>query len=549
MNVICLRSTDHALGRTTQYSLPQLDRSRCCAGRRRGPHHVNIVPIPCVNNSDASNDDTSLSAATSIGKLAALDLNQLQTALNKAVANEDYALASTIRDVITLAFGSDRKICDWKSLGIVDWLAERAEQLGYRLPTEVQQRAAPLLLDHDDCIIRSETGSGKTLSFLLPLLSQLSYPPETYPDDLKGPLLLILVPTRELGVQVVMLIYKLFGGSINPGIPGERANIFQFNGPRGIKVKGLLLEDELEAAVFCSGISSAHVVVGTPPLVAAAILNGAASVAAYCSALAVDEVDACFEEFPEAMKLILNRTLIENANLEAKKPVVALVGATLDDSLADTAVQKGWLKDPVVISVGKEMKIPSGLSHRYIVVEESNRLATLARALRADLKGSSPDAPPARVMVFAESEDEAKNLSTPLRNVLWGEHAISVLLPQGSEPIKALHSFRDNKTTLLLATPAASRGLDLPAVSHVYNLKPPSSPADYLHRAGRAGRIGAAVPGVVITLVSSEEESQLLGLATSLGIRLTKADAPPLEFQEDDLDSMKKNLEDRFNLM
>jgi hypothetical protein len=83
----------------------------------------------------------------------------------------------------------------------------------------------------------------------------------------------------------------------------------------------------------------------------------------------------------------------------------------------------------------------------------------------------------------------------PLRTVLWGDYALSVLLPAGSEPIKALHSFRDNKTTLLLATPQAARGLDLPAVSHVYNVVPPGDAVEYLHRAGRAGRIGSPVKG------------------------------------------------------
>ena len=66
--------------------------------------------------------------------------------------------------------------------------------------------------------------------------------------------------------------------------------------------------------------------------------------------------------------------------------------------------------------------------------------------------------------------------------------------------VQALHSFRDNKSSLLIATPQAARGLDLPAVSHVYNLGPPEDPTEYLHRAGRAGRIGSPVGGVFVKL-------------------------------------------------
>jgi len=67
--------------------------------------------------------------------------------------------------------------------------------------------------------------------------------------------------------------------------------------------------------------------------------------------------------------------------------------------------------------------------------------------------------------------------------------------------VQALHSFRDNKSSLLIATPQAARGLDLPAVSHVYNLGPPEDPTEYLHRAGRAGRIGSPVGGVFVILL------------------------------------------------
>jgi len=228
-----------------------------------------------------------------------------------------------------------------------------------------------------------------------------------------------------------------------------------------------------------------------------------------------------------------------------------LVGATLDDSLIEKAVALQWVQDPVRVAVGKRMHVPAGLQHRYITVAgETGKVGAMCRQLLEDLKSGSQDAAPARVMLFAENETQARALSDPLRTVLWGEHAISVLLPGGNEPIKALHSFRDSQTTLLLATPEAARGLDLPAVSHVYNLSAPIDAADYLHRAGRAGRIGSPVRSLVTTMVTAGgEEAALLAIAEKLNIELVKEEAllpPGLGGDEEsvsDVEEAKRSLE------
>ncbi len=153
--------------------------------------------------------------------------------------------------------------------------------------------------------------------------------------------------------------------------------------------------------------------------------------------------------------------------------------------------------------------------------------------------------------MFTNSEEEAKAVSDPLRTALWSQHQLSVLLPSGAEPIKALHSFRDNKTTLLVCTAAASRGLDLPAVSHVYNLDVPASADEYLHRAGRAGRIGSTTGGVVTTLVAREQLPALQQIAQELGLRLVEEPSEGVvgSLQEgDDVDKLRKGLEDIFTL-
>lgn len=205
------------------------------------------------------------------------------------------------------------------------------------------------------------------------------------------------------------------------------------------------------------------------------------------------------------------------------------------------------------MQVGAPCSVPQGLTHKAVVVSEDKyKLAVLVRLLREDLAAAQqqqeaeaaqraaaaeasssnggdhqqrqqhyhPGRPPVRVIVFAEDEEGAKAAADPLRTALWNEHMLSVLLPSGAEPIKALHAFRDRAASLLLATPAAGRGLDLPAVSHVYNLEVPADSREYLHRAGRAGRIGSLQGGVITTLVTPDTLPALQEMAEELGVSL-----------------------------
>lgn len=480
-------------------------------------------------------------------------MNQLQTALNRAIAAEDYALASQVRDKLQAVVGSDNGTADWRELGVPEWLADRVERMGFKYATEVQKQAAKALQQGKDVLIHSQTGSGKTLAFLLPLLSALQYPPEVYPDDLKGPQLVIMVPTRELGVQIVMLIYKLFGGAVNSQVPGDAANMFTYTGPRGLKVKGVLDKEEVLFAKNKGYLYATHVVVGLPDCLAEASKEPhAVAIMQHTLAVAVDEVDACFLEEGEAMQVLLS-----DACQQQRKPAIAFVGATIQPDLSSTATSMGWLDDPTHVSLGLDEPVPPGLQHHYMVVPADRKLAVLCRQIRLDLKAQGEDAAPTRVMVFAPTSEAAQACAPPIRNVLWGAHKVAVLLPAGEEPIKALHSFRDNKSSLLIATPQAARGLDLPAVSHVYNLGPPEDPVEYLHRAGRAGRIGSPVGGVVTTLVTPEHEPTLLKMAEELKIKLDKAEEPPVDSfpasdaaadSPEDVERTKQGLEDIFNL-
>ncbi|CAK0742325.1 hypothetical protein CVIRNUC_001388 [Coccomyxa viridis] len=481
------------------------------------------------------------------------DTNRLTTALNVAIAAEDYGLAARIRDRLSeLTDGDSERSADWRKLGIPEWLASRAECMGYRFPTEVQKRATRVLISRSDAIIQSATGSGKTLSFVMPLLgSALKLPPDANPAEFPGPQLLIVVPTKELGVQTVMLIYKLFGGSVNSGIPGEPTNMFNYSGPRGVKVKGVLDKEEVLRAKHKGHLFATPVVVGTPECLAElAIQPSAFPLCACLRAIAVDELDGYSEEQVESLDFVLSKAC---SRPSGQKPQVVLAGATLpSEAQLQSYTHKGFVRDAITLRVGRLGKVPAGLQHRYIVVDQARKLIVMCRQLREDLRQQGQDVAPARVIVFCEDEEAARRAAMPLRSGLWGEHTVSVLLPHGEEPIQALHAFRDNKASFLLATPQAARGLDLPAVSHVYNLDLPQDAVTYLHRAGRAGRIGSPVPGLVTTLVTAEQVQGLQAIAEELEFCLREQPEPPLDIEVDlegNMDMAKKGLDDLYNLL
>ena len=182
---------------------------------------------------------------------------------------------------------------------------------------------------------------------------------------------------------------------------------------------------------------------------------------------------------------------------------------------------------------------------RFVVIPEGvARGSVLAKLLRGILEARGEDAPSPRVIAFAADADAADKIATPLRAALWEEYRIGLVLPDGEHPTKILEvrtvrvvravaapssapcgeivarvqDFRDCKTSMVLLTPELARGLDLPEVSHVFNFDLPETGTEYLHRAGRVGRIGSDVAGVMTTLITPEDVPRLQAMAEELGI-------------------------------
>lgn len=325
--------------------------------------------------------------------------------------------------------------------------------------------------------------------------------------------------------------------------------MFSFTGPRGLLVRGVLDEGEALRARVGGGLAGATVVVGTPEMLLEACptsegeaqeAGGAESESGKDSifplgstavAIAVDEADACLDLHGDSLSRFLLAAEAAAVLNDTPRPDIVLVGASaVSGGALRAGIEGGWLREDatgvvgsgidlgIVGNEGREAsssssssssspsyssspppplllpQIPSSIRHRISTVPASeDALPALARLLREDAAAVGPDAPAPRTFVFVRDERSAKLAATALRASLWGVHSLAVLLPTGREPTRAAHAFRDGRASLLLATPAAARGLDLPAVEAVYSLGPPSGgAADYLHRAGRVGRLGVS---------------------------------------------------------
>lgn len=345
---------------------------------------------------------------------------------------------------------------------------------GFTEPTEIQQVAIPPILEGRDAILQSQTGSGKTLAYLLPLLSRI--------DPTQPTLQAVIVsPTRELGMQIKRVIDDL--------VAGEPIVAQQLIGGANIRHQ----VDRLK--------KRPHVVVGTPGRLAELIRMGKLK-AHTVRALVVDEVDHVLDPtFKTDLIRVLKAIPRERQTLFAS--------ATVSPEVLE--VSGRWMKEPVHLQVSAT-KLPPSLQHAYLVVDPRHKLDTFRKVLHA----TAPRAAIAFVHDPARSGELASKLSYKGLTVaaLSGE-------AKKQERADVLKALRQGHLQVLVATEMAARGLDIPELTHVYNVDLPTDADHYLHRAGRAGRMGR--PGLVLTLITERERFVVDKIAKALGIEIHPA--------------------------
>ncbi|KAG7360621.1 DEAD/DEAH box helicase domain protein [Nitzschia inconspicua] len=387
--------------------------------------------------------------------------------------------------------------------------------------------------------------------------------------DVKSPLALIVVPTRELGIQTAMLLYELVGGSIkkDPTDIRGKANMFKYKGPKGVRV-GCILDDE--EAKF--GLKLQTDVAITMPEYVGKVISDGDLIPAKLRVVVFDEADLALEQTsPDTLTAIFdtNSTLREGDYVpyERENPRLSfMVGASVTEALGNLVVKSRILPEgksyiatatgysPIVtetdaninMPVGVEPKTASlrdlgvcldpGLKHQRVLVgNETSGLLVLTRLLRKELQkydqNPREDAERPRVVVFFPDEAVAKESISPLRDALWGEHKLCVLLPKtGVNPLEMMAQFKNNQTTVMLATPNSVRGLDFPSVTHVYTLYlPTEDPREYVHLAGRVGRVGQrgsvrGSGGRVVSILKEEDADKMETLSRELGFEFTEVE-------------------------
>ena len=343
----------------------------------------------------------------------------------------------------------------------------------------VQSRALPYLLEGRDLMVQSRTGSGKTGTYLLPLMARLN-------PAMPAVQALILVPTRELAVQVEQEAKTLFKGS-------------------GFTVAavygGVGYGKQMDA--LRQGVS---VVVGTPGRVLDHLLRRTLNLD-HISALIFDEADRMLSiGFYPDMKEI--QRYLPETSIHAM-----LFSATYPPHVLKLAGE--FLTNPQMLSLSTTQIHVAEVQHLYCECKSMEKDRTLIKILEVEN--------PASAIIFCNTKATVHFVTAVLQGFGFNADELSADLSQ-SRREDVLSRLRKGTIRFLVATDVAARGIDIPELSHVFLYEPPDDRESYIHRAGRTGRAGAA--GVVISLVDIMEKMELQRIAKYFKVPLTQHMAP-----------------------
>ena len=370
-------------------------------------------------------------------------------------------------------------------LGLIDELTAAVSALGYEEPTPVQRETIPLMIAQRDVLGQAATGTGKTAAFALPMLQRLAGDDAAARKQTGG---LVLVPTRELSMQVAEAIHKY--------AKGLGVTVLPVYGGAPISQQIRALERGAGIVVATPGRALDHIKRGTLKL-------------AHLRMLILDEADEMLDMgFAEDLDAILDAT--------PKTRQTALFSATLPARIL--AIAQRHLNNPARVTIAHEKtvagKLPRVRQIAYIV-PRAHKPAALDRVL--DMEN------PTSAIVFCRTRLEVESLVETLNAHGRRAQALHGGMEQRQRD-RVMQLFRGGKADLLVATDVAARGLDIEHLSHVFNYDVPSAAEAYVHRIGRTGRAGRA--GTAITLAEPREHRLLRSIESFTKQKIDVATVP-----------------------
>lgn len=365
----------------------------------------------------------------------------------------------------------------FQKLGLSEPLLKTIAEQNYTQPYPIQQEAIPAILEGKDILGIAKTGSGKTASFVLPILEM--FQSKSAPKN-RFITALVLVPTRELAVQIGV-VFQTFGEKL----------------PR--KVKSLAVYGGVSINPQMIALQGVEILIATPGRLIDLLSHKALNISE-TQILVLDEADKMLNlGFAEEMKDILF--------LLPKKRQSILFSATLGEEV--DKINKSTLKNPVTIEITEEEQNLDLIKQSGYFVDPERKGPLLRYLIKqGEMK---------QVLVFVSSTRTADNLVVKLVKNGIQAAAMHSKKSQGART-EVLNKFKSGKLTVMVATDLVSRGIDIQFLPHVINFELPRSPKDYIHRIGRTGR--AESTGEAISLITPEEAHHWKIIQKKMGKRV-----------------------------
>jgi ATP-dependent RNA helicase RhlE len=362
----------------------------------------------------------------------------------------------------------------FKELPISPYLQDRLKASNFITPTEVQNAAIPHAVNGKDVVATAQTGTGKTLAFLIPVMDKLILQKESRPGAL------VLVPTRELALQIGKQYEQLRG--------------------KKLPAAALLIGGVAEGAQIRAMRAGAKLVIATPGRFEDLLDRELISLDGV-KILILDEVDRMLDMgFIPAIRRIVGQL--------PKQRQTLCFSATLEPSVEHLI--HDYVRGPVRLSFGSTKKASESVELMAYEVHTDQKLSLLKRLLSEET---------GRSLIFVRTKRATDRLAEKLKRqgmnvgVLHGDRS-------QSQRNSALTAFQHGKSRVLVATDVASRGIHVDDIAQVINYDLPAIPEDFIHRVGRTGRAGAT--GSAVTFFSSSERSDLARLERTLQLKMRR---------------------------